>query len=262
MIVSVRRALTWGSIAAAALVAASSPPVRSDFTAATQGGHYKFTYLLTAAAAGAYQATTVADGGTIKGNVVYTGSVPVKKIIPKDPAVCGQPRDESQIVVGANKGVEDAIVYLEGVTKGKPMTKPAKPPEINNKKCEFVPESQVVAPGQIVIVNSDPVLHNTHGFYGPRTAFNVALPNQGQRVTKELPRPGIVRVECDEHGHMHATIYVADHPYHAVTSDAEPSPSRTYRRATTHWSPISGIPGRSRRKCPSNPRRRRMFQST
>jgi uncharacterized surface anchored protein len=28
-----------------------------------------------------------------------------------------------------------------------------------------------------------------------------------------------VRVECDEHGHMHATILVADHPYHAVTDE-------------------------------------------
>ena len=97
------------------------------------------------------------------------------------------------------------------------MSKPAKPAVIDNKKCSFVPESQIVAPGPIEIVNSDPVLHNTHGFYGKRTAFNVALPNQGQRVTKDLPRSGLVRVECDEHGHMHATVYVADHPYHAVT---------------------------------------------
>jgi hypothetical protein len=157
------------------------------------------------------------EGGVIKGAVVYTGAVPTKKVIPKDPEICGEPHSEPQIVVDANKGVKDAIVYLEGVAKAQPMPKPAKPAVIDNKQCSFVPESQVVAPGPIEIVNSDPLLHNTHGFYGKRTAFNVALPNQGQRVTKELPRPGIVRVECDEHGHMHATIYVADHPYHAVT---------------------------------------------
>jgi hypothetical protein len=170
-----------------------------------------------AAYASAYQEVAVTDGGTIRGSVVYTGVVPTKKVIPKDPEICGKPHDEPQIIVGANKGVKDAIVYLEGVTKGKPMPKPAKTPEIDNRNCEFVPAAQVIAPGPIVIVNSDPVLHNTHAFYGPRTAINVALPNQGQRVTKELPRPGIVRVECDEHGHMHASIYVADHPYHAVT---------------------------------------------
>jgi len=217
MIVPTKRTLTLAGIAVAAVIAAGSLPIRSDSTVPMQGGHYKFTYMLTTAAAGAYQATAVTDGGTIKGSVVYTGTVPVKKIIPKDPEVCGKPHDEPQIVVGAGKGVKDAVVYLEGITKGKPMTSPAGAPEINNKNCEFLPESQVIAPGPIVIVNSDPVLHNTHAFYGKRTAINVALPNQGQRVTKDLPRTGIVRVECDEHGHMHATIYVADNPYHAVT---------------------------------------------
>lgn len=164
-----------------------------------------------------YEAGQVTDGGTIKGAVTYTGAVPTKSIIPKDEEICGHPQDEPQIVVGANKGVKDAIVYLDGVARGKPLQKPAQAPELDNKNCVFVPESQVIYPGPIVIVNSDAVLHNTHGFYGKRTAFNVALPNQGQRITQELERPGLVRVECDEHGHMHATIYVADNPYHAVT---------------------------------------------
>ena len=37
---------------------------------------------------------------------------------------------------------------------------------------------QVARRGKIDIVNSDPILHNTHGYYGKRTAFNVALPIQ------------------------------------------------------------------------------------
>lgn len=168
-------------------------------------------------AARCYQEIQVTDGGTIKGAVIYAGAVPVKSIVPKDEEICGHAHDEPQIVVGANSGVKDAIVYLEGIPQGKPLQKPAKTPELNNKDCTFVPESQVIFPGPIVIVNSDAVLHNTHGFYGKRTAFNVALPNQGQRITQQLDRPGIVRVECDEHGHMHATIYVADNPYFAVT---------------------------------------------
>lgn len=164
-----------------------------------------------------YQEVQVTDGGTIKGAVTYTGTAPTKSIVPKDAEICGHAHDEPQIVVGANNGVKDAIVYLQGATKGKPLQKPAKPPELDNKNCVFVPESQVIFPGPIVIVNSDAVLHNTHGFYGKRTAFNVALPNQGQRITQQLDRSGLVRVECDEHGHMHATIYVADNPYFAVT---------------------------------------------
>jgi len=33
----------------------------------------------------------------------------------------------------------------------------------------------------------------------------------------DLPRPGLVRVECDAHGWMLAHVYVADSPYYALT---------------------------------------------
>jgi uncharacterized protein (DUF2141 family) len=61
------------------------------------------------------------------------------------------------------------------------------------------------------------VLHNTHGYYGKRTAFNMALPNQGQDIPTELSRPGTVRVDCDAHGWMEGWIYVVDNPYYAIT---------------------------------------------
>ena len=168
--------------------------------------------------AAAYEVVTVSDGGTIRGKVVYNGSVPTRKIIPtKDRATCGGTRDEPEVVVGPDKGVQDAIVYLKDVQKGKAFQKPAKPPEIVNKDCVFVPRVQALPVGTIVIVNSDPVMHNTHGFHGKATVFNVALPMKGQRLERPLKKPGITRVECDAHGWMLAWIYVADNPYYAVT---------------------------------------------
>lgn len=167
----------------------------------------------------AYDVVAVSGGGKIEGKVVFQGNVPTKKIIPtKDKEVCGSPRDEPLILVGADKGVQDAVVYLKEVPKGKAWGKPEKPPEIDNVKCRFEPSVQVVRAGAIDIVNTDPVLHNTHGFYGKRTAFNLALPNKGQRITSQLDRPGLVRVECDSHGWMLAWIYVADSPYYARTA--------------------------------------------
>jgi hypothetical protein len=168
--------------------------------------------------AAAYEVVTVTDGGTIKGKVVYQGTVPMKKIIPtKDRATCGEVREQAEIVVGADKGVEDAVVFLRGVERGKAMEKPAKKPEIDNVKCEFVPHVQAVPVGTIVVVNSDPVMHNTHAFHGKQTVFNLALPVKGQRVERPMRKPGIHRVECDTHGWMLAWIYVADNPYYAVT---------------------------------------------
>ena len=61
------------------------------------------------------------------------------------------------------------------------------------------------------------MLHNTHGYYGKRTAFNLALPNQDQRIPTELKRAGDVRVDCDAHGWMEGWIYVVDNPYYAIT---------------------------------------------
>src|SRR5882672_1317210 len=122
-----------------------------------------------------YEVTSVSGGGTIAGKVVYQGSVPIKKIIPtKDKEVCGGPRDEPQVLVGPDKGVQDAAIYLKEVPKGKAWGKLEKTPVLDNKHCQFDPPIQVIRVGSLDVHNSDPVLHNTHGFYGKRTAFNMA----------------------------------------------------------------------------------------
>ncbi|MEY9168066.1 hypothetical protein ABIE78_006185 [Sinorhizobium fredii] len=165
-----------------------------------------------------YEVSAVTGGGSIEGVIVYRGDVPTTKIIPtKDVEVCGQPRDEPLIRVGADQAVESAVVYLVDVASGKEWPAPGKTPELNNLKCRFEPQVQVIAAGPLDVINSDPVLHNTHGFYGKRTAFNLALPNKGQRIPVELPRPGTVRIDCDAHGWMEGWIYVVDNPYYAVT---------------------------------------------
>lgn len=166
----------------------------------------------------AYEVSAVTGGGSIEGVVVFRGDVPTKKIIPtKDVEVCGMPRDEPLIRVGANQAVESAVVYLVEVTSGKEWPTAGKTPELDNVKCRFEPEVQVIAAGPLDVVNTDPVLHNTHGYYGKRTAFNLALPNKGQRIPVELPREGTVRIDCDAHGWMEGWIYVVDNPYYAVT---------------------------------------------
>lgn len=165
-----------------------------------------------------YEGAPVTDGGSIDGKVTFSGSPSTKKVIPtKDRQVCGAIRDEQDIVVGADKGVLDAVVWLKDVPKGKPMPRPAKPAEINNVGCKFEPRVQAAPVGELVIVNSDPVLHNTHGFLGKATVFNVALPTKGQRIERPLRKPGLMRVECDAHGWMLGWVLVTENPYHAVT---------------------------------------------
>jgi hypothetical protein len=183
----------------------------------------------------AYDAGPVSGGGSITGQIIYKGDVPTEKIIPtKDVETCGQPRERALIDVGPDKGVSNAAVYLVDVAKGKAWPPQPKPPELDNLKCRFVPDVMIIRAGPLVVVNSDPVLHNTHGYYGKRTAFNMALPNQGQHIPTSLTRAGIVRIDCDAHGWMEGWIYVVDNPYYALTgADGKFSitdvPSGTYK---------------------------------
>ena len=172
-------------------------------------------------AARGYETVAVGDGGSIRGKVLFQGAAPAKKkiILTKDREVCGSGvREVDLILVGPDRAVQEAVVYLKNVERGKAWEKSSGVPHIDNVKCDFKPHVQIISAGDFEIVNSDPVLHNTHGFYGKLTAFNVALPNQGQRIKRQLKKSGLVRVECDAHGWMLGWVYVADNPYHAVTA--------------------------------------------
>src|SRR5262245_42961277 len=97
--------------------------------------------LAVSAAVHAYDVVPVSGGGAIEGKVVCQGSVPVRKIIPtKDKEVCGStPRDEVLMRIGPDKGVEDAVVYLKEVAKGKAWGKPDKTPALDQEHCTFKP---------------------------------------------------------------------------------------------------------------------------
>ena len=192
----------------------------------------------------AYEEGAVASGGSITGKVVFNGTPGTRKVIPtKDLDVCGGPYEETLIQVGPDKSVYNAVVYLADIAKGKAWPAQAKPPEVDNVKCKFEPHIQVIRAGKLDVVNSDPMLHNTHGYYGRRTAFNLALPNKGQRIPVELTRVGQVRIDCDSHGWMEGWIYVVDNPYYALTSAdgkfAIPEvPAGTYKLVVAH--PFTG----------------------
>jgi plastocyanin len=177
---------------------------------------------LAAPVAGAsYEVATVADGGTLTGAVRFVGTPPKLDPIPvnKNRDVCGGAKPSEALVLGPGNGVRGSVVMIEGVTRGK---KAGGDVILDNHLCLFVAHVTAVSPGDRVHVkNSDPVLHNTHGFMGKPTVFNLALPNKDQLidVTRRLSKPGLVHVLCDAHTHMSAWILVHDNPYIAVTDE-------------------------------------------
>ena len=177
--------------------------------------------LLVGAPCLAYEVATVQDGGTVTGTVKFVGTPPKLDPIPvnKNRDVCGEHKPVEALVLSADRGVKGSVILIEGVARGK---KGGGDVVLDNNQCVFV--SHVTAVGlkdKMAIRNSDPILHNTHGFLGAPTVFNVALPTKGQmiEVTKYLKKPGVVRVLCDAHPHMSAWMIVHDSPYFAVTDD-------------------------------------------
>lgn len=191
-------------------------------------------------AAAAYEEVAVADGGTVSGVLRFTGTPPKLPTLAvnKNRDVCGESKPSEALVVGADKGVKGGVVMIEGITRGK---KPTGDVVIDNAKCVFVPHvAATMVGGRAKVKNSDPILHNTHGFLGKPTIFNVALPNKEQVVdiTRRLTKPGAVRVLCDAHPHMMAWLYVHDSPYVAATDDRgayriDGIPAGTYK--VTMW---------------------------
>jgi hypothetical protein len=168
-----------------------------------------------------YEATTVSDGGTIVGEVKYAGDPPPQEKIEvtKDANICGaEPKPSPVLVVGPDKGIRDVVVSLPGIQKGKALEKPAKPPVLDQKNCEYHPYAQIFPVNTTLeILNSDDVLHNVKTEPGSKTTFNVAQPKFKRKITQEFKNPELVQVECNVHGWMNAILVVADNPYYALT---------------------------------------------
>jgi plastocyanin len=176
--------------------------------------------LAVAVSARAYEGGEVKSGGTISGRVKVTGALPKDDVIKvsKDQSHCGETLPREKYVFGKDHGVLNAVVTLVDVAKGKPI--PAGDVSIVNKTCAFHPHVQTAVKGQnMVVVNQDPMLHNTHMYLDKKTIFNAALPRTGMEIKKPIQKSGLVSVQCDEHDWMQGYLFVADHPYLSATDD-------------------------------------------
>jgi plastocyanin len=153
--------------------------------------------------------------GEVKGVIRFLGHAPPAAAIPTsaDKGTCGEAVPDESLLV-AEGGVENVVVRVEvpGATAA-PRTL-----TLDQRRCRYVPRVQVAAPGSTLeLANGDPILHNVHGYLGPATAFNVPMPFQGAKAPRTLSRAGVVRVGCDVHAWMSASIVVTPTPYVAVT---------------------------------------------
>lgn len=195
--------------------------------------------LASPAQAAKYTEVDVANGGGIKGKVMFEGELPVDAIerisITKNPDVCDDENTGVREIVwvdvegGALRG---AFVFIDKIAEGKKWSAPEGGNYVVNQEgCRFVPWAQVVKPGPITIRHSDPdsVLHNINtremigvekGRIVKRTMFNFGQPDPGEIVKDLKPRRSpFISLNCEAHNFMFGFMMAPPHPYAVVVGD-------------------------------------------
>lgn len=196
-----------------------------------------------APAAEGYQGGAVSGGGSISGNVTYSGAaVPAETVeVDKDTEVCGTSIDVVKVQTDASGGLANAVVHITDITSGKPLNSLGSAFELDQKGCIYTPGVVVVPVGSaLTVVNSDGILHNIHTTPFDNAPLNKAQPaTQPELESDPFTVPEIIPVGCDVHKWMNATIVVVDNPYAIVTGEdgsftLEDVPAGTYTVEVWH----------------------------
>jgi plastocyanin len=170
-------------------------------------------------AARAYEGGAVANGGTISGEVKLQGAAPAPKPVEvtKDKEVCGQHEIKTEdLLVGANGGIENAVVSITNITKGKPMG-PADA-TLDQKGCQYLPHVLLFPAGTTVKINNDDgILHNIHTYSQKNAPINMAQPKFKKTIEAKFDQPEVIKVTCDAHGWMNGWFVAEDNPYYVKT---------------------------------------------
>ncbi|HEX2227014.1 MAG TPA: carboxypeptidase regulatory-like domain-containing protein [Candidatus Binatia bacterium] len=142
--------------------------------------------------------------------------MPAQHRVFKNRKFCGDTVPNEALLIGPGGELRNAVVTLTPTDR--PATASPRTVVLDNRRCAFVPHVQVANLGSdLLLKNSDPILHTVHARLGKETLFNVGLPTWRQ-VVKRLDRAGVVRIDCDVlHTWMSAVIVVVTTPYSMVT---------------------------------------------
>ena len=162
-----------------------------------------------------------ADAAAIRGSVTFGGAIDQKKLpVTIDQYVCGKEKQSEDLVVGPQRGVRNAVVWLKTPPPGASWPSGPGKVEMDQKGCVFVPHVVLVpAGGTVEFLNSDRLLHNLHSVSKDNPSFNRTQP-RGRAIPIAFAKPEIIRVNCDLHSWMRAWVVVADHPFYALTNEA------------------------------------------
>jgi plastocyanin len=148
-------------------------------------------------------------GGPVRGRVTIGIPVPAKRAT--SAAYPGRSVPEPELAPVSE--IRNVVIYLKDA--------PARPQppvhaEIRQKHETFVPRVVAVPVGSTVdFPNDDNIFHNVFSLSAARS-FNLGRYPRGKSKGVTFDKPGVVRVFCDIHSHMSATVMVFNHPWYAI----------------------------------------------
>jgi len=111
----------------------------------------------------------------------------------------------------------NVVVYLRNA---QPQSVAPMRVAIRQRDESFTPRVVAVTVGSDVeFPNDDPIYHNVFSLSRVKN-FNLGRYPRGETRRVRFDRPGVVKVFCEIHSHMSATVMVFDHPWFTVPNDA------------------------------------------
>ena len=164
-----------------------------------------------------------ATAGAITGKALFTGTAPEPEPIQMD----AEPTCQEQypdgaftetVVVNEDGTLQNVFVYVKEGLGDLKFSVPKESVVLDQQGCRYRPHVFGVQAGQeLIIRNSDGILHNIHPMPSINRPFNLGQPVKmdSKRTFDEVEV--MIPIECDVHEWMKGYAGVLDHPYFAAT---------------------------------------------
>lgn len=166
-----------------------------------------------------------ATAATISGKVLFTGTAPEPEPISMEAeSICQEQYPDGAftetVLANDNGTLKNVFVYVKEGLGDLKFPVPQEPVILDQKGCRYIPHVFGVQVDQeLIIRNSDGILHNIHPMPATNRPFNLGQPKAMDSSKKFSQVEMFIPIECDVHDWMIGYVSVLDHPYFATTGD-------------------------------------------
>jgi hypothetical protein len=164
-----------------------------------------------------------ATAATISGKVIFTGTAPENEPILMDAEpVCQDKYTEGAfaetVLVNDNGMLQNVFIYVKDGLGDLKFPVPTEGVVLDQNGCRYHPHVFGIQAGQdLIIRNSDGILHNIHPMPTINRSFNLGQPKAMDSIKQFDKTEVMIPIECDIHDWMLGYVAVLDHPYFSVT---------------------------------------------